>query len=131
MAKLLALIIINVIPKDIPFDIAFGLTHDEYKCKCDRKTCHYTLFSKKLADSYRGTRMHMGVPLYINSGYRCQEHNKGVGGVAESSHTTGNAIDISFNGLTDTQIKKLIARCKYHFSYVKVYKTFIHCQING
>lgn len=33
-------------------------------------------------------------PITINSGYRCQELNKAVGGVANSWHTKGNAADI-------------------------------------
>lgn len=33
-------------------------------------------------------------PILINSGYRCQELNKAVGGVANSWHTKGNAADI-------------------------------------
>lgn len=33
-------------------------------------------------------------PITITSGYRCQELNKAVGGVANSWHTKGNAADI-------------------------------------
>lgn len=33
-------------------------------------------------------------PIIINSGYRCLELNKAVGGVANSWHTKGNAADI-------------------------------------
>lgn len=36
-------------------------------------------------------------PITITSGYRCQELNKAVGGVANSWHTKGNAADIRVN----------------------------------
>lgn len=36
-----------------------------------------------------------GVPFAITSGYRCQQHNAMVGGVASSSHTRGYAADIA------------------------------------
>lgn len=36
-----------------------------------------------------------GVPFKITSGYRCQQHNANVGGVASSSHTRGYAADIA------------------------------------
>ena len=36
-----------------------------------------------------------GYPLYINSGYRCETHNKNVGGAANSQHVKGNAADIA------------------------------------
>ena len=38
-----------------------------------------------------------GRPIYINSGYRCPELNKAVGGVSNSEHLTGCAADIDTN----------------------------------
>lgn len=35
-----------------------------------------------------------GKPIYINSGFRCRELNKAVGGVDNSFHLTGCAADI-------------------------------------
>ena len=35
-----------------------------------------------------------GKPIYVNSGYRCPELNKAVGGVPDSFHLTGCAADI-------------------------------------
>lgn len=42
-----------------------------------------------------------GKPIVITSGYRCQELNKKVGGVANSWHTQGNAADIHVASLTE------------------------------
>lgn len=42
----------------------------------------------------------------INSGYRCQELNKLVGGVSNSQHTKAQAVDITFGNLA---INKSIA----------------------
>jgi uncharacterized protein YcbK (DUF882 family) len=36
----------------------------------------------------------VGFPLTINSGYRCEEHNKAIGGEPNSAHTRGLAADI-------------------------------------
>ena len=36
------------------------------------------------------------IPIYVNSGYRCKELNKAVGGINNSQHTRGLATDISF-----------------------------------
>ena len=36
-----------------------------------------------------------GKPIKVNSGYRCPELNKAVGGVRNSQHLTGEAADIS------------------------------------
>lgn len=51
-----------------------------------------------------------GKPLYINSGYRSKEVNKAVGGVANSQHVEGEAVDIRCSDLTEaeTMLRKLI-----------------------
>lgn len=36
-----------------------------------------------------------GQPIFVNSGYRCEELNKAVGGASTSQHTKGMAADIS------------------------------------
>lgn len=39
-------------------------------------------------------RAHFGFPIRINSGFRCKELNKAVGGAPNSYHTRGRAADI-------------------------------------
>ena len=36
-----------------------------------------------------------GAPIHVNSGYRCRELNKAVGGVPQSQHILGEAADIT------------------------------------
>ena len=38
-------------------------------------------------------RVHMGKPIFVNSGYRCKKLNEMVGGVQKSMHTKGLAAD--------------------------------------
>ncbi len=38
----------------------------------------------------------MQCPIHISSGYRCPRLNKAVGGVKNSQHLTGQAVDIDF-----------------------------------
>ena len=40
-------------------------------------------------------RERYGMPIYVNSGYRCKELNKAVGGVGNSEHLKGMAADIT------------------------------------
>ncbi len=35
-----------------------------------------------------------GLPMQLTSAFRCPAHNRAVGGVADSSHTKGMAVDI-------------------------------------
>lgn len=37
----------------------------------------------------------MNVPIIVNSGYRCHELNKVVGGVSNSQHLKGEAVDVT------------------------------------
>lgn len=43
-------------------------------------------------------RSTMQEPISISSGYRCPALNKAVGGVSNSQHLTGQAVDISIDG---------------------------------
>lgn len=40
-------------------------------------------------------RRNYGMPIHINSGYRSPEHNKAVGGAANSQHVYGEACDFT------------------------------------
>lgn len=42
-----------------------------------------------------------GAPLYVNSGFRCPELNKAVGGSAHSQHLLGEAADITTGNHND------------------------------
>lgn len=78
----------------------------EFTCKCG---CGLNLQKdgiKRIADEIRE---HFGKPATITSGTRCSKHNKEVGGVAGSYHTTGNAIDIVVQGVSSSEV---LAYCK-------------------
>ena len=49
-------------------------------------------------------------PIIINSGYRCKELNKAVGGVPDSHHLQGLAADISFS--SEQELKKMLFTLK-------------------
>lgn len=51
-----------------------------------------------------------GKPIIVNSGYRCPRLNKVVGGVSNSQHVTGEAVDIT----TGTKYGN-----KWLFNYIK------------
>ena len=65
-----------------------------------------------------------GGPLFINSGYRCQELNKAVGGVPTSQHCKGEAADVA---CTDPySLAKLIKKMRLDVDQVIVYPSFVH-----
>lgn len=69
-----------------------------------------------------------GIPFKLNSGYRTKEQNKKAGGVPDSAHLSGLAVDIACT--TDTARHKIInALQKVGFNRIGISKSFIHCDI--
>ena len=65
-----------------------------------------------------------GGPLFINSGYRCLELNKAVGGVPTSQHVLGCAADV---GCTDPYaLAQLVKRMRLDVDQMGVYASFVH-----
>ena len=65
-----------------------------------------------------------GGPLFINSGYRCLELNKAVGGVPTSQHCVGQAADV---GCTDPYaLAQLVKRMRLDTDQIILYPDFLH-----
>lgn len=82
---------------------------------------NYTL--QRLNDIREG----YGKPIYINSGYRCPQLNKEVGGAEDSYHIKGLAVDIRWD---NELVKYIINNCQFHKAIrEKVGKTkWLHLQ---
>lgn len=79
---------------------------DEFKCKCGGKYCNGFPVEPKetlvrLADR---AREEFGAPATISSGVRCNQHNANVGGVSNSKHKDGVAMDISIKGVSGSKL---------------------------
>ena len=75
----------------------------EFACKCG---CATLKVDEKLVTYLQKIRCHFGVPITINSGYRCETHNKKVGGASGSRHTKGQACDIVVRGIKPKEVAK-------------------------
>lgn len=67
----------------------------EFDCKCGKCQRPEGVPSKELIDILTKIRKHYDQPVTINSGYRCEAHNKKVGGSKNSQHFKGSAVDIT------------------------------------
>lgn len=74
-------------------------------------------------------REEAGVPFHINSAYRCPKHNAKVGGVKDSSHLYGMAVDIS-TMTSRARFRVLQAVLKMGAQRVGVANTFIHVDVD-
>ena len=98
----------------------------EMACKCDRCKHDYdakmnTAFMLKL----QKVRDLMADPMIPTSAYRCPEHNEDVGGVKNSFHTQGRAVDIA---CTDSKYRARLLQyaIKAGLYGIGIAKDFIH-----
>ena len=68
-------------------------------------------------------RERLGMPITVNSGYRCTAHNKAVGGVKNSQHLKGEAADITC--ADNKRLAEIIEQLGI-FDQLIVYPTFLH-----
>lgn len=96
-------------------------TLEEFRCPCCGENKTDILFIERLDHA----REHTDIPFKILSGYRCEKHNKEVGGVIDSAHTKGLAADIACTN--SYQRWKIIDALKLvGFRRIGIAKTFIH-----
>ena len=99
--------------------------------ECTHPDHHHVQVDENLVDKLQKLREALGVPLIINSAYRCPERNKQVGGAKNSQHLLGNAVDISLRtiDLPIDDLEKLAD--SLGFDGIGKYNTFIHLDVRG
>ena len=65
----------------------------EFACRCG---CGFDAIDERIVHRLQVVRDIVQVRMIINSGCRCPEHNKNVGGASVSYHIVGYAVDWSF-----------------------------------
>ena len=100
----------------------------EFDCKC----CGDNRIDQRVINMAQVIRDAIGVPIRVNSGYRCDTHNLRVGGVKGSYHTKGKAADLSctlgakalFMVIINLKVKGLLPDLAYSIWYGR--KDFVH-----
>lgn len=78
-------------------------------------------------------RVHMGKPIFVNSGYRCKKLNEIVGGAQKSMHTKGLAADIRTKEKEDINtMAEFLKENRKEFKIIELikYRTFIHIGVS-
>ena len=76
---------------------------EEFRCRCGAYHDPYcdgfpAEPQKKLVELAEQVRIHFGRPGHASSGLRCLRHNRDCGGVSNSRHLTGKALDFRIEG---------------------------------
>jgi uncharacterized protein YcbK (DUF882 family) len=103
----------------------------EFFCPCKYESCPKSGVQDTYLQAIQELRTRVGKPFYINSGYRCSEHNHHIGGVDNSYHVKGLAADVSIRGWGGLDKHTLLSQAFDLFNGVGIYKTFIHLDLRN
>lgn len=95
----------------------------EFSCKGDN-CCSVVKIDNKLVDFAQKIRDNFNAPVTINSGYRCEKHNKKVGGALGSYHTKGMAADIVVKDIEPKEVAKFAE--SLGIKGIGLYDSFVH-----
>ena len=83
-----------------------------------------------MAEELQEVRDYIGSPIIITSAYRTKEWNKIVGGVADSYHIQGIAVDIKVNGMPPYDLAIYVAKLTDFLGFgINIKKNFVHCDM--
>lgn len=115
-------------PAQVEKTDVFAGTHfsaKEFACSC----CGQSNMDPSFIQALEKYRVLCGNhPIQVNSGYRCEKHNREVGGASQSQHVEGLAADVVVQGLTAKQMYE-IANSSGLFGGVGYYSNRVHLDI--
>ncbi len=116
--------------KNYGWDNVKHFKKSEFNCKCGCGLNNMNLNVVQIADQIRD---YFGKPCIVNSGSRCSKHNKSVGGVSNSRHLSGKAIDIYIQGISGNTLlsytKQLVNQGKLRYTYLISNSNAVHIDI--
>lgn len=114
------------IPRGVDVRLSKNLMAHEVVCQ-GKGCCTESIISKRMVDTYQDIRDEYGDAIEIatagGSGYRCDTHNREVGGAAGSLHKLGCAFDMHCRD--KPKLLGIVER-KITDGEIGVYSTFIH-----
>lgn len=97
----------------------------EFACRCG---CGLMNVHWQLVTALDMARDRIGQPMVITSACRCSEHNARIGGMPDSAHLAGLAVDIS---CTNSWYRfKLIDVCMALFPRIGIAWNFVHADMD-
>lgn len=101
----------------------------EFACKCGTCGGFPADPAEKLVRAAEKVREHFGAPAVISSGLRCPVHNMAVGGVANSRHLLGKAMDFRIGGKTAAEVLSYVNQLpEIRYAYA-IDTIFVHMDV--
>jgi len=108
-------------------------SREEFRCRCGGKYCDGFPAepSETLVRLLEEVRGDFGAPGIPSSGLRCQRHNAAVGGVANSRHMAGKAMDFRVEGVSGEQLlARLKADSRTRYAYIIGSGPYVHVDVD-
>jgi uncharacterized protein YcbK (DUF882 family) len=118
---------IRIYKKGVKVQITKNFASTEFDCSCKYPECQSTILDVAHIELLQKKREEWNKPVKITSAYRCQRHNKDVGGASQSRHILSDATDIQVVGMTPDQVAD---SCE-SFDGLGRYNTFTHIDSRG
>ena len=99
---------------------------EEFACKCGCGACE---MKEKLIKTADKVREHFGKPVTVSSGRRCSTHNARVGGVSNSRHLSGKAMDFCVSGVPSSTVLAYVQKLpEIRYAYA-IDGSFVHMDV--
>ena len=109
-------------------------TRDEFRCRCGEYHAPYCNGfpvepDQTLVELADDVRAHFGRPAIRSSGIRCKQHNTDSGGVYNSRHLYGKALDFRIQGKTSGEVLSYVqARPGVRYAYA-IDDSYVHMDV--
>ena len=103
-------------------------TRAEFRCPCGRCGGFPAEPAEILVRLADRVREHFGAPALPSSGVRCQEHNKEVGGVWNSYHLAGKALDFRVQERSAAEVLAFVKTLPVHYAYA-IDGSYVHMDV--
>ncbi len=113
-----------------PWENIRWFQRQEFACRCGRCGGFPKEPEMALVELAEQVREHFDRPVIVSSGVRCPEHNMVVGGVANSRHLTGKAMDFQVAGKGASEVLayiKALPRVRYCYG---IDANFVHMDVD-
>lgn len=106
-------------------------TREEFRCQCGGRYCggFPAEMREEVVRIADAAREHFGKPGHVVSGLRCPKWNEIQGGVPNSQHQYGEAIDLRIDGVDSETLRQFVAAQPNHRYSYRINSTNVHFDI--
>lgn len=127
--KILEQIISGDKDQDFWEDIRY-FSREEFRCKCGGQYCsgEPAVMREDAVRIAEAARIHFGRPARVVSGLRCRQWNKIQGGVENSQHMYGEAVDLCIPGVSSGELLSFLQTQPIRYAYA-INDTNVHFDV--